>query len=286
MKKLVFIMASCLILSCNNESKHTAIQINREEISTSCLPCDSARMEIGWFEHEDTAMYFPGTNELPPGVWVRLDTAGRGVALDLDMEKYYTDTASLWQRMLENNKWTERPKTFCRLRKNFLAIAKEQINEGRQKHIEMLNKDLLVWVINHRSDTLLLPVQDGSLIALTEALDVDKAWRPISYWRFSTCGNSYFTLAIPPDKAIRFKTEIPKGTFKTFLRIKVEGQDFNFFYSDSIPCSIDYCRFKLDPKEINEESFLSCSPIDLAFTGLDKMKGIIWYESLKNPFKY
>lgn len=103
-----------------------------------------------------------------------------------------------------------------------------------------------VWIINNSKDTVALQMQDWSYICVLQAKTKTGQWYPIQYWRFSTCGNSYYCKYFPPKKVNSFITNLPhKGNYKTKLRYKLLGTD-RFYYSNEFYGRINYCEFVED----------------------------------------
>ena len=95
-------------------------------------------------------------------------------------------------------------------------------------------------------------MQDWSYICLLQGLTKGGQWFPIQYWRFSTCGNSYYDKHFPPKTANSFITTIPnKGDYETKLRFKLLGID-KFYYSNEFTGKINYCDFVEDSTNYND----------------------------------
>jgi hypothetical protein len=104
-----------------------------------------------------------------------------------------------------------------------LAIAENQFSNSM---------DMAVWIQNNSNDTILFPNQDGSLIGLIEAIDSRGEWRPIQYWWFSWCGNSYMDLILPPKKSIQIGLNNQLGDIETKMRFKIHGRDTIYFSNE------------------------------------------------------
>jgi len=85
--------------------------------------------------------------------------------------------------------------------------------------------DMAVWIQNQTNDTILFPIQDGSLIGVIEANDKNGNWKPIQYWWFSWCGNSYEDLILPPKKSIQIGLNNRLGKVDTKMRLRIHGRD-------------------------------------------------------------
>ncbi len=92
--------------------------------------------------------------------------------------------------------------------------------------------DMAIWILNNSNDTILFPNQDGSLIGLIEAIDKQGVWRPIQYWWFSWCGNSYMDLFLPPKQSIQIGLNNQLGDIETKMRLKIHGRDTIYFSNE------------------------------------------------------
>ncbi len=109
-----------------------------------------------------------------------------------------------------------------------------------------------VWIINNLRDTVTIQMQDWSFICILQAKTKGGKWYPIQYWRFSTCGNSYYFKKIPPKTANSFITELPNsGDYKTELRFKLLGEN-KYYYSNEFEGKINYCEFVEDSTDYDD----------------------------------
>jgi len=123
---------------------------------------------------------------------------------------------------------------------------KSYIIEADSIHAKNNNGQQQVWIINNSQDTISIQMQDGSYICVLQAKTKSGKWQPIQYWRFSSCGNSYYYKYFPPKTANSFITKIPtKGDYKTKLRYKLLGAN-KFYYSNEFEGKINYCEFVED----------------------------------------
>ena len=94
------------------------------------------------------------------------------------------------------------------------------------------------------SDTKIasIEMQDGSFLMIVEALDEHHTWRAIEYWSHSWCGNSYYSLDIPPQYFAFTRGVKCSGDFLTSCRLKVfNGEDS--LYSNTFKMSINTNQF-------------------------------------------
>ena len=87
-----------------------------------------------------------------------------------------------------------------------------------------------------------LEVQDGSMMIVVEAVNTEGQWRPIEYWSHSWCGNSYFTLMIPPKHMLMTRGVKCSGDFVTTCRLKLVSES-DSLYSNEFVMSINETQF-------------------------------------------
>ncbi len=94
-------------------------------------------------------------------------------------------------------------------------------------------KSFPIYVANLSSTkTANLETQDGSIIMTIEALDEKNKWRAIEYWSNSWCGNSYFTLNIPPKHYILTRGIKCSGDFRTKCRLIVKNKEVSILSNE------------------------------------------------------
>ncbi|MBO9620077.1 MAG: hypothetical protein J7539_13695 [Niabella sp.] len=99
-----------------------------------------------------------------------------------------------------------------------------------------------VFLANNTNDTLFLDFQDHNALMIQEALDENGNWRPIEYWQYSKCGNSYGETGILPHYFIMVKVNKYYGDFETLLRVKLRNGE-KVIYSNSFKGSINKAQF-------------------------------------------
>lgn len=99
------------------------------------------------------------------------------------------------------------------------------INRINQIHKEMNSRRYYGSFSNITNDTILLPIQDESLIAVLEAINLQDEWQAIQFWPVSGCGNSYYSRSIYPGNSIQFTVNNNFGNILTSLRLKLHGTD-------------------------------------------------------------
>lgn len=106
------------------------------------------------------------------------------------------------------------------------------------------------YLVNTTSSTFRAERQDGSLIMIQEALDKDKKWKPIEYWVYSGCGNSYFyPLKLDSGKCVLVPIKKYAGNFKTKIRLKFKYSKA-VMYSTPFEGAIDEAQFNKETDEV------------------------------------
>jgi hypothetical protein len=101
-----------------------------------------------------------------------------------------------------------------------------------------------VFLYNPTNDTILFQIQNGRVIMIQEAKDEHGVWRPIEFWQYSWCGNSYHEEVLLPNNIAIVKVLKYDGDFETELRLKLKS-DNTIIYSDSFKGKINKSQFKL-----------------------------------------
>ncbi len=132
------------------------------------------------------------------------------------------------------------------IERNFL-LEGENIDDmfNRQEKEKLKNKlikSFPIFILNKDTSTIEVTHQDGSIMMIQEAKDPNGAWKPIEFWLYSWCGNSYGRFVIPPNYCAVTKIPVYKGDFKTELRLKVEINS-NIYYSKPFWGSINLSQF-------------------------------------------
>tara|TARA_R110002012_G_scaffold306153_1_gene510666 strand:- start:643 stop:1326 length:684 start_codon:yes stop_codon:yes gene_type:complete len=114
------------------------------------------------------------------------------------------------------------------------------------------NNDSLysIYVFNKTTDSLKISSQDWHLFLIQEAKNQNGEWKPIEYWRYSWCGNSYLTDKLDPNGILKTESKVYKGSFETQIRFKLLN-DNKIYYSNSIAGFVDLTQFQI-PNDITE----------------------------------
>ena len=208
--------------------------------------CTTGLMKAAWYE-------FGADESIPP-----IKKLSKDFVLLVDTSFKATNFISFEEDFLRTQ--SNKPdKLFLRLQQDNseMMTMGEKLERNEEKrtsykhqadstHIKNNNGQIQVWIINNSTDTVSIQMQDWSYICILQGLTKSGQWLPIQYWRFSTCGNSYYDKEFPPKMANSFITTIPnEGDYKTKLRFKLLGND-KFYYSNEFTGKINYCDFVED----------------------------------------
>lgn len=109
-----------------------------------------------------------------------------------------------------------------------------------------------IYIVNSTDSLIKVTRQDGSLLMIQEALDVNGEWMPIEYWTPSGCGNSYFNpLTLLPQHFIVYNAPLYSGDFKTKIRFKWKIGHQNIYYSHPIQARIDSSLFAFPAENVS-----------------------------------
>lgn len=109
---------------------------------------------------------------------------------------------------------------------------------------EIKNDSIIsVSIKNMTEDSLFISTQDSKFYMIKEIKNSSKIWKPIEFWRYSTCGNSYFeSSAIPPEKTEQTEIQFTKGKVPTELRIKFLFEN-QIYYSNTLKVTLNLSKF-------------------------------------------
>lgn len=176
-------------------------------------------------------LYSPEIIEVPDEIEEDLDLAIDFDSTDLalaDTVDYEEDFSN------DTDLWTREP---------ILPFQRASIDEWEDREINFVEA-YPVFIYNNSDSVINLTVQDGMISLIQEAKDEQGKWRPIEYWTYSWCGNSYSALSIKPGFYALTKIYKYNGDFDTLLRLKtiVKGETL---YSNPIKGSINKSQFEL-----------------------------------------
>lgn len=231
-----------LLVGCNK---------NKENCSTAIV-CKNGTMKDAWYVYgQDTIM--DKTMVFEEKFQIVVDTMRQPTNFVSFSEKYAREEFSnvdaeyyLEDEELLSDEEKEKRYEQIRLEYGLEADTIHEINN---------NKELLVWIVNNSKDTVQIQMQDWSFICIKEAKNECNEWKPIEYWEFSFCGNSYYYEEIPPKNIKQFVTNRFEGDFWVEIRFKLLGKK-EFYHSNSFWGTIDKCSFQIDSTEKIEKYML------------------------------
>ena len=130
--------------------------------------------------------------------------------------------------------------------KIYSKFKKNKEDKSKIQIIAEVKNDSLfsIYIKNNSKDTLKLQTQDWHSYIIQEAKDNNGNWKPIEYWSYSDCGNSYGSEKMEPEKIIKTESEKYSGDFKTKIRFKLNQND-EIYYSNQIDCNINLSKFEI-----------------------------------------
>ncbi len=111
-----------------------------------------------------------------------------------------------------------------------------------------------VYVQNNATDSIRISKQDSHLYLIQEAKDKSNQWKPVEYWRYSWCGNSYLSEKLASKGIIKTESEAYKGNFKTEIRFKLLNNS-KVYYSNTLEGNIYHEQFILSDSIKNRLEF-------------------------------
>ncbi len=129
-----------------------------------------------------------------------------------------------------------------------IVIAKT-FNEWKKRPRNYIQA-IPVFIYNPSKDTIRLDQQDGRVIMIQEAKNENGQWKPIEFWRYSWCGNSYRVVGLLPNTVAVVKIFKYEGDLETEIRLKLKNGN-DIVYSNSFKGKINKSQFDL-PSDIDE----------------------------------
>lgn len=236
---LLFLMTSCT----NKKAK-------KEMIVAGTFDCKTGEMQSAWYTMGQDEIS-PKITGLKPEFIILVDTNLKATNFISFHEQYNRENST--ELDTSDLNWTDGWDKLT-IKQKLEKVRKERKSYQIQADsIHLLNNQgqQLVWIINNSKDTVTIQMQDWSFICILQAKTKSGQWNPMQYWRFSTCGNSYYLKHFPPKTANSFITKLPdKGDYKTKLRFKLLGKD-KYYYSNEFDGKINYCEFVEDCTHYN-----------------------------------
>jgi hypothetical protein len=107
-----------------------------------------------------------------------------------------------------------------------------------------------IYVFNKTTDSLKISSQDWHLFLIQEAKNQNGEWKPIEYWKYSWCGNSYLSDKLEPNGILKTESKVYNGNFETQIRFKLLN-DNKVYYSNSMVGFVNLSQFEI-PNDITE----------------------------------
>lgn len=117
-----------------------------------------------------------------------------------------------------------------------------------------------IYVQNNTSDSVSISKQDGHLYLIQEARNNKNKWKPIEYWLYSWCGNSYSGEKLGTQKIMKTETTAYAGNFETEIRFKLES-GLKTYYSNTLTGRISSEQFIVSDSVKKKSNFLNYSRI-------------------------
>ncbi|WP_430908365.1 hypothetical protein [Maribacter sp. 2-571] len=117
--------------------------------------------------------------------------------------------------------------------------------------LEKTNDSLYaIYVHNKTTDSLKISSQNRHLFLIQEAKNQNGEWKPIEYWKYSRCENSYLSDKLEPNGILKTESKVYNGNFDTQIRFKLLN-DNNVYYSNSTTGSVNLTQFDI-PNDVTE----------------------------------
>lgn len=108
-----------------------------------------------------------------------------------------------------------------------------------------------IYIYNNSSDSLTISNQDAQVYLIQEAKDKNREWKPIEYWIYSWCGNSYHFTKLEPNGIMKTESKVYQGDFKTTIRFKLLNNN-KVYFSNSTLGYVNLSQFKFPEEEISK----------------------------------
>jgi hypothetical protein len=111
------------------------------------------------------------------------------------------------------------------------------------------------YIVNYTDSLQGIENHDGRIIMIQEALNPQNEWRPVEYFSYSGCGNSFGITSLDTNCYIMFGVNKYKGDFKTKLRVRLRTNG-NTIISNEYSGYINKSQFKEREDESIFNSYL------------------------------
>lgn len=248
---LLFIIYLTFLFSCSESKRYL-----KENGIPENFNCTNGIMKSAWYE-QGIEVAIPTIKNISTKFLIFVDTNYKATnftsAYEEFLRKQSQELDTSYLSILYSENWeqlTDKEK-IEKLKEQKISYKQQAVTEHHNNN-QGQNQ---IWIINNSLDTVTIQMQDESYICILQGLTKGGQWYPIQYWRFSTCGNSYYDKYFPPGTANSFITVIPqKGDYETKLRFKLLGKN-EFYYSNEFTGKISYCDFVEDSTNYTQSSW-------------------------------
>lgn len=116
-------------------------------------------------------------------------------------------------------------------------------------------KVIPVYIVNYSDSLQGIENHDGKIIMIQEALNSNNEWKPIEYFSYSGCGNSYGITSLDTNCYLMFGVNKYRGNFKTKLRVRLKTNG-NTILSNEYSGYINKSQFKQEEDEHMHHNYL------------------------------
>jgi len=252
MKTQLIILLSLIILSCNNE-KDKSISEWKIPIVKDSLPSADKNFETKYIKNPINQLLYIGAKKdsilisknslnINPyySEFIEIDTIPKESKFEL-----IADTKQKLSIDLENFSFPPPPVALKGNEYEIDEVKTDSVFEIWKKRPRNYVNAYPVFIRNTSKDTIHIDNQDGALFLIQEAKNKIGEWKPIEYWIFSTCGNSYAYTSLGPNDILVLKKVSYKGSFETEMRLKLRTNN-KLVYSKPFKGSINEEQFDLE----------------------------------------
>ena len=252
MKTQLIILLSLIILSCNN-GKDKPIAEWKIPIVKDSLPSADKNFDTDYIKNPINQLLYIGerkdsvlitTNSLNINQYysefIEDDTIPKESKFEL-----IADTKQKLSIDLENFSFPPPPVALKGNEYEIDEVKTDSIYEIWKKRQRNYVNAYPVFIRNISKDTIHIDNQDGAVFLIQEAKNKIGEWKPIEYWIYSTCGNSYAYTSLGPNDILILKKVSYQGSFETEMRLKLRTNN-KLVYSKPFKGSINEEQFDLE----------------------------------------
>ncbi len=111
-----------------------------------------------------------------------------------------------------------------------------------------------IRIVNSTASPIPISLQDWHLFLIQEAKNKQGEWKPIEYWEYSTCGNSYLTETLKPNGFLETKSIAYSGNYETEIRFKWL-HNHQVYYTNPIKGAVHTSQFLIPEDLLNQRLF-------------------------------